>query len=57
MGKYKVDISGIDTNNLISLSSDDMMKLYDGYALRPLWPWTRQEGRISNKASFSLFDI
>jgi len=28
MGKYKVDISGIDTNNLISLSSDEMMKLF-----------------------------
>lgn len=28
MGKYKVDISGIDTNNLISLSSDEMLVLF-----------------------------
>mgnify|MGYP003304497237 CR=1 FL=1 len=28
MGKYKVDISGIDTNNLVSLSSEEMMNLF-----------------------------
>ena len=28
MGKYKVDISGIDTNNLVSLKADEMIALF-----------------------------
>lgn len=28
MGKYKVDISGIDTNNLVSLKADEMITLF-----------------------------
>ena len=31
MGKYKVDISGINTNDLVSLSSDEMFNLFHSY--------------------------
>ena len=31
MGKYKVDISGINTNNLISLNSDEINELFIKY--------------------------
>ena len=31
MGKYKVEISGVDTSNLITLSADEMQKLFIEY--------------------------
>ena len=33
MGKYKVDISGIDTNSLVSLKSDEMIVLFNNMNL------------------------
>ena len=31
MGKYKVDITGVNTNNLIVLSNEEMIKLFKDY--------------------------